>query len=170
VIWNCAELVTLCVNKRGIHPGANLGMDIALWLGCMLNGIFSFLLVWSFDDTIFGAYIAGLSFFLLARLAFIIHKTLFSMLTTCPKYPAIRPLHPRYHYRSQTASSELWISRLRTIWRRRWRLSIGRTTIHDATSSAWLHVRSDSNGNGKCTRIHTTTTNGTYKSGISTRL
>ena len=35
LIWNCAEFITFCVNKRGIHPGAHVGLDLILWLGLL---------------------------------------------------------------------------------------------------------------------------------------
>ena len=30
MIWNIAEFITLCVNRRGIHPGAHIALDLLL--------------------------------------------------------------------------------------------------------------------------------------------
>lgn len=39
LIWNIAELITFCVNKRGIHPGAHVALDLNLWMGFLAAGI-----------------------------------------------------------------------------------------------------------------------------------
>jgi len=33
--WDCAELITICARpgRRGIHPGAHVGVNLVLWLG-----------------------------------------------------------------------------------------------------------------------------------------
>ena len=30
MIWNIAEFITLCINRKGIHPGAHIGLDLLL--------------------------------------------------------------------------------------------------------------------------------------------
>jgi hypothetical protein len=39
LVWNCVEFITLCVNKRGIHPGAHVGLDLIIWLGLLAAAI-----------------------------------------------------------------------------------------------------------------------------------
>lgn len=40
VIWNFANLLTIWVRDgRGIHPGANVGCDLFLWLAFLVTGI-----------------------------------------------------------------------------------------------------------------------------------
>jgi len=67
IVWNAAEFITLCVNKRGIHPGANLGMDIVLWLNSMLEAIFSFLALSDFEVAP-PVYTSATSFLMLASI------------------------------------------------------------------------------------------------------
>ncbi|MCJ1401000.1 hypothetical protein MMC11_004212 [Xylographa trunciseda] len=35
IIWNVANVIVLFARKRPIHPGANVGMDLVLWLGLL---------------------------------------------------------------------------------------------------------------------------------------
>ncbi|MCJ1382659.1 hypothetical protein MMC17_005772 [Xylographa soralifera] len=37
IIWNVANNITLFVRKRPVHPGANVGMDLVLWLGLIVT-------------------------------------------------------------------------------------------------------------------------------------
>lgn len=37
MIWNIAEFITFCVNKRGSHPGVHIGLDIVMFC-CLLAG------------------------------------------------------------------------------------------------------------------------------------
>jgi hypothetical protein len=39
LIWNVAELITLCVNKKGIHPGAHIALDFLLFAGLLPSGV-----------------------------------------------------------------------------------------------------------------------------------
>jgi hypothetical protein len=45
-MWDVAELITICARRshRGIHPGANVALDLLIWLGAAasvaLLGIF----------------------------------------------------------------------------------------------------------------------------------
>lgn len=38
VIWNLANLAVLLSRNRPIHPGANVGCDLVLWLGLLVTG------------------------------------------------------------------------------------------------------------------------------------
>jgi hypothetical protein len=40
VIWNLAEFITLCVNKKGIHPGAHIALDFIVYAGLKASGIY----------------------------------------------------------------------------------------------------------------------------------
>jgi hypothetical protein len=31
VLWNIVEFITLCANKKGIHPGAHIALDFLLF-------------------------------------------------------------------------------------------------------------------------------------------
>jgi hypothetical protein len=75
IIWNAAELITLCINKRGIHPGANLGMDIVLWLNSMLEAIFSYIALDNFYE-IPPIFTSATSFLMLA--SYVLSLYLFS--------------------------------------------------------------------------------------------
>ncbi|MCJ1387276.1 hypothetical protein MMC18_000116 [Xylographa bjoerkii] len=41
IIWNFANVVVLFVRKRPMHPGANVGMDLVLWLGLIVTSLFA---------------------------------------------------------------------------------------------------------------------------------
>lgn len=44
MIWNIANIVVLLARKgRGMHPGANVGCDLVLWLGFIVTGTFAVL-------------------------------------------------------------------------------------------------------------------------------
>lgn len=48
VVWNIAESITVCVNKRGIHPGAHVALDLIIWMGLFSAGIVQVLInYWS---------------------------------------------------------------------------------------------------------------------------
>ncbi len=38
ILWNVANIVTLLVRNRAIHPGANVACDLLLWLGLLFTG------------------------------------------------------------------------------------------------------------------------------------
>ncbi|KAF2817290.1 uncharacterized protein BDZ99DRAFT_12933 [Mytilinidion resinicola] len=40
VAWEIADLITYCVNKRGIHPGAHVGVELVLWLAMIICTVF----------------------------------------------------------------------------------------------------------------------------------
>jgi hypothetical protein len=44
VIWNVAEFITLCANKRGIHPGAHIAMDVCISGGLVTSGTFDIII------------------------------------------------------------------------------------------------------------------------------
>src|SRR6266542_6785653 len=44
LIWCTAELLTMRSNKRGIHPGALVGVDLILWMGFLCAGLFEILI------------------------------------------------------------------------------------------------------------------------------
>ena len=42
MVWNFTNLLTIWVRDgRGIHPGANVGCDLFLWLALLVTGIFA---------------------------------------------------------------------------------------------------------------------------------
>lgn len=42
MVWNFTNLLTLWVRDgRGIHPGANVGCDLFLWLALLVTGTFA---------------------------------------------------------------------------------------------------------------------------------
>lgn len=40
ILWNIANLTILFARNKPIHPGANVGCDLVLWLGLLVTGIF----------------------------------------------------------------------------------------------------------------------------------
>jgi len=55
IIWNVANIIVLFVRKRPIHPGANVGMDLVLWLGLIVTSLFAIIAVieevqWTADN------------------------------------------------------------------------------------------------------------------------
>jgi hypothetical protein len=40
VAWNAAEWVTLCVNRKGIHPGAHIALDFLISGGLIAGAAF----------------------------------------------------------------------------------------------------------------------------------
>jgi len=47
--WNIAEFITLCVNKKGIHPGAHIALDLLICAGLATSGTFD--LFWAGELT-----------------------------------------------------------------------------------------------------------------------
>lgn len=43
MLWNIAEFITYCVNKRGAHPGVHVGLDLVAWICLFWGGIFAVL-------------------------------------------------------------------------------------------------------------------------------
>jgi hypothetical protein len=43
MVWNIAEFITLCVNRRGIHPGAHIAMDLLIGAGLVIAGTVDFI-------------------------------------------------------------------------------------------------------------------------------
>ena len=41
ILWNIANITTLLVRNRAIHPGANVACDLLLWLGLLVTGGFA---------------------------------------------------------------------------------------------------------------------------------
>lgn len=41
IVWNVANIATLLVRNRAIHPGANVACDLLLWLGLQFTGAFA---------------------------------------------------------------------------------------------------------------------------------
>lgn len=39
MVWNIAEFITYCVNKRGAHPGVHVALDLVIFLALLLGGI-----------------------------------------------------------------------------------------------------------------------------------
>ena len=39
MIWNIAEFITFCVNRRGAHPGVHVGLDLVMWCALLAGGI-----------------------------------------------------------------------------------------------------------------------------------
>ena len=61
VIWNIVNIIVLLVRNRWIHPGANVGCDLVLWLGLGVTaGIASVGAVsYLYYDDYYGAYDTG---------------------------------------------------------------------------------------------------------------
>jgi hypothetical protein len=38
LVWDVAESITLCVNKKGIHPGAHIALNFLIFAGLMSGG------------------------------------------------------------------------------------------------------------------------------------
>ena len=41
ILWNIANIATLIVRNRAIHPGANVACDLLLWLALLVTGFFA---------------------------------------------------------------------------------------------------------------------------------
>ena len=41
ILWNIANITTLLVRNRAIHPGANVACDLILWLALLITGGFA---------------------------------------------------------------------------------------------------------------------------------
>lgn len=39
MIWNIAEFITFCVNRRGAHPGVHVGLDLVMWCSLLAGGV-----------------------------------------------------------------------------------------------------------------------------------
>ena len=44
MIWDILEFITLCVNKRGIHPGAHIGLDFLFSAALIFTAVVTFIL------------------------------------------------------------------------------------------------------------------------------
>lgn len=63
MIWNTVEFITLCVNRKGIHPGAHIGLDILLSFALLSAGGISFYDIASLGSgTVLGKYTAAAVF------------------------------------------------------------------------------------------------------------
>lgn len=40
IIWDIAEFITLCANKKGIHPGAHIALDFLLFAALITGAVF----------------------------------------------------------------------------------------------------------------------------------
>lgn len=47
MIWNIAEFITWCVNKRGAHPGVHVGLDL-IATGLLASGGAIAIIQWTF--------------------------------------------------------------------------------------------------------------------------
>jgi len=66
-IWNIAEFITLCVNRRGIHPGAHIGLDLVLSLALLSAAAVSFYIIGQLgQNPLLGKYTAAAVFALFA--------------------------------------------------------------------------------------------------------
>lgn len=54
ILWNIANICTLLVRNRAIHPGANVACDLLLWLGLLFTGAFA-----TIGATSYSFYTAG---------------------------------------------------------------------------------------------------------------
>jgi hypothetical protein len=45
LIWNIIEFITICINRKGIHPGAHIGLDILLSAALLSTGGISFYII-----------------------------------------------------------------------------------------------------------------------------
>lgn len=42
IVWNIVEFITLCINRKGIHPGVHIGLDILISAALLSAGGISF--------------------------------------------------------------------------------------------------------------------------------
>ena len=61
VIWNLSNIIVLFVRKRPVHPGANVGLDLVLWLTFGVTSSFLLFaaidqLSWTYSDLVFDQY------------------------------------------------------------------------------------------------------------------
>jgi len=69
VIWNVVEFITLCINRRGIHPGAHVGIDLILsWALFSVAGVSFWIISTALNNDYLGKYIAASVFTILAAL------------------------------------------------------------------------------------------------------
>lgn len=56
ICWLVAELITVCVrrHRKGIHPGAHVGMHLILWLGFLVCVIFNSFT--TYYNSVYGSY------------------------------------------------------------------------------------------------------------------
>ena len=67
IIWNIAEFITLCVNRKGIHPGAHIGLDLILSCALFSIAAISFYGIVQFGESAsLGKYTAAAVFAVLA--------------------------------------------------------------------------------------------------------
>jgi len=53
IIWDFAEFITLCARKgRGIHPGAHVGVELILWIVCIVISGLSFIAAYGLDEEV----------------------------------------------------------------------------------------------------------------------
>ena len=53
MIWNIAEFITFCVNRRGAHPGVHVGLDLVMWCALLAGGIvavFRWSTIYNYND------------------------------------------------------------------------------------------------------------------------
>jgi hypothetical protein len=67
LIWNAIEFITLCINRKGIHPGAHIGLDLLLSGALLSAGGISFYAVSLIGTSpALGRYTAAAVFIMLA--------------------------------------------------------------------------------------------------------
>jgi len=67
MVWNIAEFITLCVNRKGIHPGAHIGLDNLLFWALLSAAAISFYnIAQSGESPALGKYTAAAVFDVLA--------------------------------------------------------------------------------------------------------
>jgi hypothetical protein len=67
MIWNIAEFITLCVNRKGIHPGAHIGLDLILSWALFSAAAISFYNIGQVgENALLGKYTAAAVFAVLA--------------------------------------------------------------------------------------------------------
>jgi hypothetical protein len=58
MIWNIAEFITLCINRKGIHPGVHIGLDLVLFVALLGNAAASFCVIVLIADAV-SSYVSG---------------------------------------------------------------------------------------------------------------
>jgi len=67
MLWNVAEFITLCINRKGIHPGAHIGLDLLLSAALISAGGISFYSISLYGESpALGRYTAAAVFVTLA--------------------------------------------------------------------------------------------------------
>jgi hypothetical protein len=79
MLWNAAEIITVLVNKRGIHPVANIVLDILIGLALIVEVVLGF---WIVSYGINWRYTVAIVFMLLSTCVFFFLTPLSSLFSS----------------------------------------------------------------------------------------